>query len=110
MLGIMVKLNEAAKGNFESVRQMTLEESFDDYLLAFARTSARQELFSEEADAAEQSSLVGAKISMDSCETAVVPMAMRRGEAEPPKNNQKSRLQSTNERMRDSNRRKGRCS
>jgi hypothetical protein len=89
---------------------MTLEESFDDYLSAFAHTSARQELFSQEADAAEQSSLVGVKISMDSCETAVVPMTMRRGEAEPPKNHQKSRLQSTNERMRDSNRRKGCCS
>jgi hypothetical protein len=28
----MVKLNEAAKGNFESVRQMRLEDAFDDYL------------------------------------------------------------------------------
>jgi hypothetical protein len=35
MLGIMVKLNEAAKGNIESVRQSTLEDAFDDFVQTF---------------------------------------------------------------------------
>jgi hypothetical protein len=72
-------------------------------------SSARHELFSHEANAAEQSSLVGVKRTLDCCGTAV-PIIMRRREVEPPRNHQKARLQSTNERMRDSNRRKGRCS
>jgi hypothetical protein len=83
---------------------MTLEESFDDIYQPLPILLQGRSMFSQEADAAEQSSLVGVKISMDSCETAVVPMTTRRGEAEPLKNHQKSRLQSTNERMRDSNR------
>jgi hypothetical protein len=37
ILGIMVKLNEASEGNFESVRQMTLEDTFDDYFSPFAQ-------------------------------------------------------------------------
>jgi hypothetical protein len=45
MLGIMVKLNEASKGNLESVSGMSLENVFNDYMTTFTQPTARIELF-----------------------------------------------------------------
>jgi hypothetical protein len=89
------------------VRRMTLEDAFDDYIPAFAHTSARQELFCQEATI--HSSIDGVKRTIAFCETAV-PITMRRGEAEAPRNNQKRRLLPTNEKMRNSSRKTSHCS
>jgi hypothetical protein len=41
MLGIMVKLNEASKGNLESVTGMSLENVFNNYMTAFIQPTTR---------------------------------------------------------------------
>jgi hypothetical protein len=143
MLGIMAKLNEASKGNLESVSGMSLENVFNNYMTAFIQPTTRIELFSKEETPTQQHPIDGGNRMVGCCDAAgavnirkelfskeptatqqdpidgvggmadcgdaAAKIIMKRGEVEPPRNHQKRRLQSTNEKMRNSSK-KGRCS
>jgi hypothetical protein len=68
MLGKMVKLNEASKGNLESVSGMSLEDVFNDYM--FVHPTARIDLFSKEEAPTQQHPIDGGNRTVDCCDAA----------------------------------------
>jgi hypothetical protein len=76
MLGIMVKLNEASKGNLESVSGMSLENVFNDYMMVFTQPAARIQLFPQAATPTQRHQIDGVDRTAD-CFDAAAPVNMR---------------------------------
>jgi hypothetical protein len=107
LFGFMVKLNEAAKGNFESLRGMSLESVLDVRNSPHSQLSTCQEQLCEN-DTKNQGSTRDADESTIANE--VVNRQSKKRAAMPPANNHGKMLKSLNMIIMDSTRRKGSCS